>query len=138
MEINKLTMNLTLKKWFIVAPTVILFFFGCGGNINIQDIDKESRPPNTGDLDIYNSAEEVKRPYKTTKILRGEHYLLPSRDDDEEMKRKVFAEAKKFGADGSIIKKTGMQNVRVPDGMGGSVPYKFFYIEIEAIVYLDK
>ena len=131
-------MNLTLKKWFIVAPALILLLFGCGQNINVQDIDRESRPPNTGKLDIYNSAEEVKRPYKTIKILRGEHYLLPSRDDDEEMKRKVFAKAKKFGADGSIIKKTGMRNVRVPDGMGGSVPYKLFYFEIEAIVYLDK
>lgn len=138
MVINHMTMNLTLKKWLFVAPALILLFFGCGQTINVRHIDKESRPPNTGKFDIYNSAEEVKRPYKTIKVIRGEDYLLPGRDDDEEMKRKVFSKAKEFGSDGSIITQTGMRNVRVRDGMGGSVPYKFFYIEIEAIIYLDK
>ena len=44
----------------------------------------------------------------------------------------------RLGADGVIIKKTGTRNFRVRDGMGGSVPYSAKYIEIEAIVYLDK
>jgi hypothetical protein len=138
--INQMTMNLTMKKWLFVAPALILLLFGCGQHISVQHIDKESRPPNTGELDIYNSVEEVKRPYKTIEIMRAEDYAIPGRSDDdkEEMKRKTFAKAKEFGADGLIITKTGARNVRVRDGMGGSVPYSLIYIESEAIIYLDK
>ena len=92
----------------------------------------------TGELDIYNSAEEVKRPYKTIEIVRAEHYVLPGRDDDDLMKRKTIAKAKEFGADGLIITKSGTRNVRVRDGMGGSHHYSLIYIESEAIIYLDK
>lgn len=110
---------------------LILLLFGCGQNINVQHMDKESRPPNTGELDIYNSAEEVKRSYKTIEIMRAEDYVLPGRNDEEEeeMKRKTIAKAKEFGADGLIITKTGTRNVRVSDGMGGSAPYSLIYIE---------
>lgn len=133
-----MTMNLTMKKWLFVAPALILLLFGCGQNIDVQHTDKESRPPNTGKLDIYNSAEEVKRPYKTIEIMRAEHYVLPGHNDDDLMKRKTFAKAKEFGADGVIITKTGTRKYRVRDGMGGSVPYSAIFIEIEAIIYLDK
>jgi len=134
-----MTMNSTMKNWLFVAPALILLLLGCGQKINVQHIDKESRPPNTGKLDIYNSVEEVKRPYKTIEIMRAEHYVLPGRnDDDDEMKRKTFAKAKEFGADGLIITKSGTRNVRVRDGMGGSHPYSLIYIESEAIIYLDK
>ncbi len=131
-------MNSTLKKWLFVAPALILFLLGCGPDINVQDNDKESRPPNTGQLDIYNSAEEVKRPYKAIKIMRGEDDRVPSRHDEEELKRKTFAKAKEFGADGVIITKTGTREWRASDGMGGSVPYSAIYINIEAIIYLDN
>ena len=70
--------------------------------------------------------------------MHAEHYVLPGRNDGGEMKRKTFAEAKEFGADGMIITKTGTRGVQVKDGMGGSVPYDLFYIESEAIIYLDK
>jgi hypothetical protein len=63
--------------------------------------------------------------------MRVEDYVLPGRNDDEEeeMKRKTFAKAKEFGADGLIITKTGTRNVRVRDGMGGSADYSLIYIE---------
>ena len=131
-------MNSTLKQWLFVAPALILILFGCGSDIVVQDIDKESRPPNTGQLDIYNSAEEVKRPYKTIKIMRGEDDRVAARQDEEQLKRETFAEAKELGADGAIITKTGTRKWRASDGMGGSVPYSAIYIEIEAIIYLDK
>ena len=136
--ITQMTMDLTMEKWLFVAPALILLLFGCGQNIKVQHIDKESRPPNTGKLDIYNSAEEVKRPYKTIEIVRAEHYVLPGRDDDDLMKRKTIAKAKESGADGLIITKSGTRNVRVRDGMGGSHHYSLIYIESEAIIYLDK
>jgi len=34
--------------------------------------------------------------------------------------------------------KTGTRDYRVRDGMGGSVTYNAIFIEIEAIIYLDK
>ena len=98
----------------------------------------ESRSPNTGELDIYESAEEVKRPYKTIKILRVEDDRVAANQDEEQMKREVFAKAKEVGADGLIITKTGNRKYRVRDGMGGSVTYNAKFMEIEAIVYLDK
>jgi len=133
-----MTINSIIKKRLFVAAALILILFGCGPNISVKEIDKESRPPNTGQLDIYNSAEEVKRPYKTIKIIRTEDDRVDARKDEEEMKRNTFAKAKEFGADGLIITKTGTRNYRMSDGMGGSVPYSAIYIEVEAIVYLDK
>jgi len=121
-----------------VAPALILLLFGCGPDINVKDVDTESRPPNTGKLDIYNSVEEVKRPYKTIKLVRVEDDRVAARQDEEQMKRETFAKAKEMGADGLIIMKTGTRNFRVRDGMGGSVPYSAKFIEFEAIIYLDK
>ena len=133
-----MTVNSIFKKRLFVAPALILLLFGCGPNINVKDIDTESRPPNTGQLDIHNSAEEVTRPYKTIKIIRTEDDRVAANQNEEEMKRNTFAKAKEFGADGVIITKTGTRNYRVRDGMGGSVPYSAICIEVEAIIYLDK
>ena len=133
-----MTVNSIFKKRLFVAPALILLLFGCGPDINVKDVDTESRPPNTGQIDIYNSAEEVKQPYKTIKILRAEDDRVAANQDEEQMKKEIFAKAKEFGADGLIITKTGSRKYRVRDGMGGSVPYNAIFIEIEAIVYLDK
>ena len=133
-----MTVNSIFKKRLFVAPALILFLLGCGPDINVKDVDTESRPPNTGKLDIYNSVEEVKRPYKTIKLVRVEDDRVAARQDEEQMKRETFAKAKEMGADGLIIMKTGTRNYRVRDGMGGSVPYSAKFIEFEAIVYLDK
>jgi hypothetical protein len=127
-----------MKKRLFVAPALILLLLGCGPNIYVKDVDTESRPPNTGELDIYNSAEEVKRSYKTIKIIRVEDDRVAARQDEEQMKRDTFAKAKEMGADGLIIIKRGTRNYRVRDGMGGSVPYSAKFIEFEAIIYLDK
>ncbi|MDB4442057.1 hypothetical protein N9219_01405 [bacterium] len=133
-----MTVNSIFKKRLFVAPALILFLLGCGPDINVKDVDRESRPPNTGKLDIYNSVEEVKRPYKTIKLVRVEDDRVAARQDEEQMKRETFANAKEMGADGLIIMKTGTRNYRVRDGMGGSVPYSAKFIEFEAIIYLDK
>ena len=133
-----MTVNSIFKKRLFVAPALILFLLGCGPDINVKDVDTESRPPNTGKLDIYNSVEEVKRPYKTIKLVRVEDDRVAVRQDEEQMKRETFAKAKEMGADGLIIMKTGTRNYRVRDGMGGSVPYSSKFIEFEAIIYLDE
>jgi len=133
-----MTLNPTMKKCLFVVPALILLLWGCGPDINVKDVDTESRPPNTGELDIYKSVEEVKRPYKTIKIIRVEDDRVAARQDEEQMKRETFAKAKEMGAEGLIIMKTGTRNYRVRDGMGGSVPYSARFIEFEAIVYLDK
>jgi hypothetical protein len=131
-------MNLTLKKHFFVAQALMLLLLGCGPDIYVKDVDTESRPPNTGELDVYNSVEDVKRPYKTIKTIRVEDDRVAARQDEEQMKRETFAKAKEMGADGLIIMKAGTRNYRVRDGMGGSVPYSTKFIEFEAIIYLDK
>jgi len=71
-------------------------------------------------------------------IIRGEDKRVAANRDKEQLKRKIFAKAKKSGADGLIITKTGTRNFRTRDGMGGSVPHSAKYVQIEAIVYLDK
>jgi len=133
-----MTMNATMKKCLFVVPALILLLLGCGPDIKVKDVDTEFRPPNTGQIDIYKSAEEVKQPYKTIKILRAEDDRVAANQDEEQMKKEIFAKAKEFGADGLIITKTGSRKYRVRDGMGGSVTYNAIFIEIEAIIYLDK
>lgn len=133
-----MTMNSTMKKWLFVAPALIFLLIGCTPDIVVQDIDKESRPPNTGQLDIYHSAEEVKRPYKTIKIIHGQDDRAARNQNEEEIKMEIFAKAKELGADGLIITKTGTRDFRMRDGMGGSVPHSAKHIQSEAIVYLDK
>ena len=127
-----------MKKSLFVVPALIFLLLGCGPDIYVKDVDMESRPPTTGELDIYESAEAVKRPYKTIKILRVEDNRVAANQDEEQMKEKAFAKAKEFGADGLVIVKTGTRKYRVRDGMGGSVTYNAKFMDIEAIVYLDK
>ena len=49
-----MTLNSIMKKLLFVGPALILLLLGCGPDINVKDVDTESRPPNTGELDIYN------------------------------------------------------------------------------------
>ncbi len=130
--------NSTRKKCLFVASALIFLFFGCGPAIRVQEVDPEYRPPNSGQLDVYNSAQEVTRPYKTIKILHGVDDRVGRNQNEEELKKKIFAEAKKFGADGLIITKTETRPLRQRDGMGGSVSHEVKYIDVEAIIYLDK
>ena len=73
----------TMKKYIFVLPTLIFLLLGCGPDIYVKDVDMESRPPNTGQIDIYKSAEEVKQPYKTIKILRAEDDRIAANQDEE-------------------------------------------------------
>jgi len=127
-----------MKKWLFVTPALILLLFGCGSNIVIEQIDTESRPPNTGHFDIYELRKDVKRPYKKIMVIRGDYKHAASIQEENQMKRKIVAKAKESGADALIITNEGTQNIRVRDGMGGSVLYVVEYLKIEAIVYLDK
>ncbi len=129
---------LTLKKLLLAAPALMLLLSGCGPDVYVKDVDTTTRPPNTGQLDIYNSPEEVTRPYKTIKMLRVEDDRVAQRQDEEQMRQRVIARAKEFGADGIIITKEGNRKYRVSDGMGGSVLYNAKFMDIEAIVYTDK
>ena len=130
--------NSTMKKCLFVASALIFLFFGCGPEIRVQEVDPEYRPPNSGQLDVYNSAQEVNRPYKTIKILQGVDDRVGRNQDEEELKKKIFAKAKEFGADGLIITKTETRPLRQRDGMGGSVTHDVLYMDVEAIIYLDK
>lgn len=133
-----MAINSTMKKWLFVAPALIFLLVGCGPDIRVQEVDPEYRPPNSGQLDVYNSAQEVKRPYKTIKIIQAIDDRLSRNQDEEEVKRKIFAKSKEFGADGVIITKTGTRPRRQRDGMGGSITRDVLYIDIEAIIYLDN
>jgi hypothetical protein len=131
-------MNLTLKKLLVAAPFLLLLLSGCGPNVYVKDVDNTSRPPNTGQLDIYNSPDEVQRPYQKIMSMRVEDDRVAKNQDEEQMKQRVIARAKESGADAIIITKTGNRKYRVRDGMGGSVMYNARFMDIEAIVYTDK
>jgi len=130
--------NSTRKKCLLVASALIFVLFGCGPEIRIQEVDPEYRPPNTGQLDVYKSAQEVKRPYKTIKIIHGVDDRVGRNQDEEELKKKIFTKAKEVGADGLIITKTETRPLRQRDGMGGSVTHDVLYMDVETIIYLDK
>jgi len=97
----------TLKRILGAASVLAVLVGGCGPDLRIQEVDPEYRPPNTGHLDVYKSAQEVQRPYKTIKIIHAVDDRVGRNRDEEEMRSKTFAEAKEFGADGVIIKKSG-------------------------------
>lgn len=130
--------NLELKKLFVALPALMFFLLGCGPDVYVKDVDNTPRPPNTGQLDIYNSPDQVKKPYKTIMTIRVEDDRVAKRQDEEQMKQRAITKAKESGADGMIINKKGNRKYRVSDGMGGSVPYNAKFMDIEAIVYTDK
>ena len=131
-------MKLALKKLVVASAAVMLLLSGCGPKVSVKHVDNTSRPPNTGQLDIYNSPEEVKKPYQTIKIMRVEDDRVEKNQNEGQMKERLAAKAKESGADAIIITKTGVRRFRVSDGMGGSVPYSAKYMEVEAIVYSAK
>ena len=131
-------MKSTLKKLFIAVPALMLLFSGCGPHVYVKDVDNTTRPPNAGQLDIYASPDEVKRPYQTIKTMRVEDKRVEKNQNEEQMKQRAMDRAKKAGADAIIITNTGIHRYRVRDGMGGSVLYNSRFIELEAIVYSDK
>jgi hypothetical protein len=133
-----MTMTLTLKKLFLAAPVLMLLLLGCGPDVYVKDVANTTRPPNTGQLDIYNSPDEVKRPYQTIETIRVQDNRVARNQDEEEMKQRAIATAKESGADAIIITKSGIHRFRVPDGQGGSVTYNSKFMELEAIVYSDK
>ena len=130
--------KIELKKLLLAVPALMLLVLGCGPDVYVKDVDNTPRPPNTGQLDIYNSPGEVKRPYKTIMTLRVQDDRVTKRQDEEQMKQRAIARAKESGADGIIINKTGNRKYRVRDGMGGSVIYNEKFMDIEGIVYTDK
>ena len=136
--IIKMTKNLTLKKLRLALPALVLLLLGCGPDVYVKDVDNTTRPPNTGQLDIYNSPEEVTRPYKTVVTMRVEDDRVAKRQDEEQMKQKAIAKAKENGAHAIVITKSGIHTFRVSDGQGGSVTYNSKLMEIEAVVYTDK
>jgi hypothetical protein len=81
-------------KWLFVAPTLIFLHIGCEPNIVVHYIDKESRPPNSGQLDLYKSGEEVKRPYEIIMIIRGEDKRVAANRDKEQLKKKSLPSPK--------------------------------------------
>ena len=133
-----MTIKLTVKKLLFAVPALMLLLSGCGPDVYIKDVDHTTRLANTGQLDIYNSPDEVKRPYQTIKTIRVEDKRVEKNQNEDQMKQRAVDRAKEAGADAIIITKTGTRNFRMSDGMGGSVPYNAKFIEIEAIVYNDK
>lgn len=127
-----------LKKLLMALAVLMPLFLGCGPDVYIKDVDNTPRPPNTGQLDIYNSPDEVKRPYQTIETIRVQDDRVARRQNEEEMKQKAIATAKESGADAIIITKSGIHRFRVSDGQGGSVTYNSKFMELEAIVYSDK
>jgi hypothetical protein len=133
-----MTMNLRLKKLLFAIPALMLFLLGCGPDVYVKDVDTTIRSPNTGQIDTYNSPDEVKRPYKTIQTMRVQDDRVAKRQDEEQMKQRAVDTAKESGADAIIITKSGIHTFRVPDGQGGWVTYHSKLMEIEAIVYTDK
>lgn len=131
-------MKLALKKVLFALPALLLFLSGCGPDVYVKNVDNTTRPPNTGQLDIYHSPDEVKRPFQTIKILRVEDDRVAKHQDEAQMKQRAIDRAMEFGADGIIITKTGIRTYRVRDGMGGSVTYNAKFMDIEAFVYNEK
>ncbi len=79
----------------------MLFVFGCGPSIEITKFTSIKLHPKSGDIDIFTTKENVKKPYKEIALVTADP--ASSGDSETELLEKVIVKAKEIGADGLIV-----------------------------------
>ena len=113
-------------KW-IVLVAISFIMVGCAPQARIQK--------NTGEVDIFNSFDEVGRSYKKIAELKVKDHRPPNNKSRSKMIESLKSKAHKVGADGIVIIDEGhfVENARLP-GVPDSKLYTSF-IKGVAIVY---
>jgi hypothetical protein len=118
----------------IVAVCVLLLAAACAPKVGVQLLMPVERAPNTGNLDFYESAEQVGRPYKTIALLNATSQKRP-RAEKGRVEGPLERKAREIGADGVIVLERRSRIQRNQDGFGGYLEYVVEQVTAEAIVY---
>lgn len=95
----------------LICPLLIFVFIhiGCAPSVELMRFDSSYRPPKTGEIDVYMSAQSIDRPYKEIGLITVTESEFGNKD--QTMLDKLTLNAKKLGTDGIIIlgedRKTG-------------------------------
>ena len=108
---------------------------GCAPKTQIQKIHIQVDHQNTGEVDIFNSFDEVGRSYKKVAELKVKDHRPPNNKSRSKMIESLKSKAHKVGAEGIVIIDEGhfVENARLP-GVPDSKLYTSFIKGI-AIVY---
>jgi len=113
---------------------VLLMTVGCAPKVAVQPLVPEKRAPNTGQLDVYQSADAIGRPYKKIALLSATSQKRV-RAEKGAAEEPIVRQAREIGADAVIIKDRRARTQRNDDGMGGSFEVTVYEVSAEAIVY---
>jgi hypothetical protein len=87
----------------LIGPVLIFVFIhiGCAPSVELMRIDSSDRPPKTGEIDVYMSAQSIDRPYKEIGRIKVTESVYGNAD--QVLIDKLVLHAKKLGADGVVI-----------------------------------
>ncbi len=123
------------KKIFYYVFIACFSLVGCSLQVMVKQLDDTSRQPVTGDIDVYNSLEEIQRQYTRIAELQTDD-RRGFRRNEKQMIDLLITEARKLGADAIVILKKGNKELIMQDPMGGGNISTFYpFINAAAIVY---
>ena len=124
------------KKIFYAVFIVCFCLVGCKPQVMVKQLDDISRQPVTGDIDVYNSLEEIQRQYTRIAELEIEHSMA-FRKSEKQMIDSLITKAKELGADAIVILKKGNKEITMSDPTGGG-KISTLYPFINAAAIVDK
>jgi hypothetical protein len=107
---------------------------GCGPQARIQKTYIQVNKKNTGEVTIFNSFDEIGRPYKKLAELKVKDHHSPNNTDKNKMMEALKSKSRKIGAEGIVIIDKGhlIDRVRLE---GSWTVLHTFYIKGVAFVY---
>lgn len=110
----------------------------CGTpQVSVTNMEKIQTVPNTGEIPIFQSLDEIEGKYKQIAILETEDQRSIYRND-QEMLNNLIEAAKGIGAEGIVILKKEVKTRIAQDPTGGGGESKYYYptIKAAAIIFL--
>jgi hypothetical protein len=120
-------------KW-ITLIAISLIMIGCAVKTRIQETYIQVDQKNTGEVNIFNSFDEVGRSYIKVAALKVTTHQYPNNIDRNKMIESLKSKARKVGAEGIVIieERSLVERVRIE---GSWSNYYTNFIKSIAIVY---
>ena len=112
-------------KWIVIVALSFIMA-GCAQQARIQK--------NTGEVDIFNSFDEVGKSYKKVAELKVKNHRPPNNKNRSKMIKSLKSKARKVGAEGVVIIDEGrlIERIRIE---GSWTDFYTFFIKGIGIVY---
>jgi hypothetical protein len=125
-----------MKRLWILFTMLSFMFIGCGPSARIQKTYIQMDQQKTGPIEVFNSFDEVGRPYKKVAELEVVDEREPDKIRDR-MIESLKTKARKMGADCIVIVEEGTDISTTPNpfGGGGVITFYGFFIKCTAITF---